>query len=144
MAVPNHTKSIEAKVDIRVQFNEVDAMGIVWHGHYIKYFETARTALLHKIGYDYFEMKKSGYAWPVIEARCKYIKPLTYDTTVTIQAKLTEYENRLKITYMGFDALGNRVCKGYTIQVAVEMPSQEMCFESPDILLRCIREYQNA
>ncbi|HBK70039.1 MAG TPA: 4-hydroxybenzoyl-CoA thioesterase, partial [Flavobacteriaceae bacterium] len=25
--------------EIRVRFNETDPLGIVWHGHYITYFE---------------------------------------------------------------------------------------------------------
>lgn len=42
--------------EIEVQFFDVDAMHIVWHGNYVKYLETARCAFLSAIGYDYNEM----------------------------------------------------------------------------------------
>ena len=38
-------KYIEDKVQVRVRFSEVDAMGVVWHGNYLKYFEDGREKL---------------------------------------------------------------------------------------------------
>ena len=49
-------KELQATVEIRVPFHDVDGMQIVWHGHYYKYFEVARTKLLQPIGYDLNEM----------------------------------------------------------------------------------------
>ena len=59
-------KSISAFVDVEVPFHDVDVMGVVWHGHYLKYFEQARTALFQKIGFDYPQMSEIGYVWPVV------------------------------------------------------------------------------
>ena len=61
----------QAHVDIQIPFHDVDAMGIVWHGHYLKYFEIARCALLDSIGYNYAQMAESGYAWPIIGLRVR-------------------------------------------------------------------------
>jgi hypothetical protein len=37
-------KSLIEKTAIPVRFNEADPLGIVWHGHYIRYFEDGREA----------------------------------------------------------------------------------------------------
>jgi len=127
---------LTAEIQIKVPFQDVDIMGIVWHGNYLRYFEEARAELLNKIGYGYFEMKESGYAWPVVDARVKYIKPLHLQQVVKVLARLVEYDCQLKIEYEVFDLeSGERATKGYTTQVAVNMVNNETCFASPKVLL---------
>jgi len=125
----------EASVAIEVPFYDVDALEVVWHGHYVKYFEVARSALLDKIGYNYREMRESGFAWPVIELKMRYAKPARFGQNLTVRAHLMEYELRLKIGYLVVDTVsGERLTKGHTIQVAVDMISQEMRLASPKVL----------
>ena len=126
---------LKAAVKIQVPFHDVDWMQVVWHGHYYKYFEVARTKLLQSIGYDVHEMKASGYSWPVVESNCKYVRPILYDQLIQVTAEFQEYENRLKIRYRITDAVSNsKLASGHTTQVAVEMKNMEMCFVSPKIL----------
>jgi acyl-CoA thioester hydrolase len=125
-----------AEIDLKIPFHDADMMEIVWHGHYAKYFEIARCELLDKIGYNYVAMRDSGYAWPIIDLRIRYIKPAVFGQTVTVRAALAEWENRLKIDYAITDAeTGVKLVKGYTVQVAVDRRSNEMCLESPSVLL---------
>ena len=65
----------KVEIDVEVPFYDVDAMGVAWHGHYIKYFERARCRLLQTFDYDYPRMQESGYLWPVVELRVKYVRP---------------------------------------------------------------------
>ncbi len=126
----------QASVDLQIPFHDVDMMEVVWHGHYAKYFEIARCAVLEKIGYNYPQMRDSGYAWPVIDLNMRYIKPVVFGQAITVEAAIVEWENRLKINYLATDKnTGIRLTKGYSIQVAVDMRTKEMCFESPKILL---------
>ena len=126
---------IEAKVEIEIPFHDIDFMGIVWHGHYVKYLEIARCALLDKIDYNYPQMKVSGYAWPIIDMRIRYPRALLFQQEVTVTAKLEEWENRLKVSYLIEDsASGQRLTRAYTVQVALDMKSNEMLFVSPNIL----------
>ncbi|MGJ0514553.1 MAG: acyl-CoA thioesterase [Methylomicrobium sp.] len=123
------------EIELKIPFHDADMMEIVWHGHYAKYFEIARCELLDRIGYNYFAMRDSGYAWPIIDLRIRYIKPAVFGQKVTIRAAIAEWENRLKIDYLITDGLtGVKLVKGYTIQVAVNMRNQEMCLESPPVL----------
>ena len=127
---------------LSVPFYDVDLMGICWHGHYVKYFEDARCRLLEKIGYDYRAMSDSGFAWPVIDVRIKYIKPLTFNQKIKVHAWIEEYEMRLLIRYLITDVDTNeKITKGYTSQVAVNMDTEEMMFESPAILREKLQAY---
>jgi acyl-CoA thioester hydrolase len=127
---------IKHAIDIQIPFHDVDMMEVVWHGHYIKYFEIARCALLDTIDYNYAQMRDSGYAWPVIDLRIRYAKPAVFGQLITVHAEIVEWENRLKINYLITDKLtGAKLTKGYSIQVAIDSQTKAMCFESPRVLL---------
>jgi acyl-CoA thioester hydrolase len=124
-----------AEVEIQVQFYDLDPMEVVWHGNYVKYLEVARCALLDAIGYNYAEMKASGYMWPIIEMNLRYAGPATFGQRLRLRAEIVEWENRLRIDYLASDAAtGRRLNRATTTQVAVDIASGEMCFVSPPIL----------
>lgn len=124
------------EVELTVPFHDCDMMEVAWHGHYAKYFEIARCALLDRMDYNYPQMRDSGYAWPVIELQVRYAQPLTFYQRIRVEAVLKEYEHRLKVVYQVRDAqTGQRLTRGHTVQVAVDMRSREMCFVSPQVLL---------
>jgi acyl-CoA thioester hydrolase len=128
--------TLKTTIDLQVPFYDVDIMAIVWHGHYVKYFELARCALLDKIDYNYEAMRDSGYFWPVIDLNLRYIKPARFGQWLTVSAELVEWEHRLKIKYLVVDKESHtKLTKGYSVQVAVHNETQEMCFLSPAILL---------
>ena len=128
--------SLSAEIDIDVPFYDVDPMHVVWHGHYVKYFEHARCALLRLIDYDYPAMQHSGYLWPVVELHLKYVHSASYGQRLLARATLLEYENRLKIGYLITDrASGERLTKGHSVQVAVHATTRELQFVSPKVLL---------
>jgi len=130
-----------AEVVIQVPFHDVDLVGIVWHGHYAKYFEVARCALLESFDYNYDRMLASGYGWPVIDLRFRYVKPAQFGQKIRVRATLLEWENRLRIEYLvSNDASGERLTKGESVQVAVNMVTREMCMVSPDVLFERLGE----
>ena len=87
------TPELVASIDIEVPFHDVDVMKVAWHGHYIKYFEIARCALLRKFNYDYPQMDASGYLWPIVECHLKYVKPAFYGQKLRVEATLLEYQD---------------------------------------------------
>ena len=110
-------------------------MNVAWHGHYVKYFELARCALLRRFDYDYPQMQASGYMWPVVECQLKYVRPALYGQHLCVEATLLEYENRIRIGYVIRDlASGERLTKGSTTQVAVDATTRELQFVSPPIV----------
>jgi acyl-CoA thioester hydrolase len=132
---------LKHSIEHTIPFFDVDSLEIAWHGHYIKYFELARCALLDKLQYSYCDMRDSGYSWPVIEMKVRYAAPAVFNQTVVITASLVEYENRLKINFVILDKKSQkRLTRGHSIQVAVDMKTEEMCFASPKILLEKIQD----
>jgi len=128
---------VSTAVELEIPFHDVDVMRIAWHGHYAKYLEIARCALLEQIDYNVPQMEASGYAWPVIDMRIRYAQPLRFQQKIRVDARLTEWENRLKIGYLIKDAAsGKRLTKAYTVQVAVAIESGEMLYASPTVLLQ--------
>lgn len=126
---------ISAEVRIKAQFYHLDPLNIVWHGYYAEFLEQARCELLDRLDYGYDKMAKSGFIWPIVDMRIKYVQPIKFQQEFVVQATLREFENRLKIDYLIADlATGARLTKAHTIQVAIEVETGEMCFESPAIL----------
>ena len=132
--------NLSAEVEIEIPFFDVDPMAVAWHGHYVKYFEVARCAMLRKIDYDYPKMHASGYMFPVVEIYLKYVNAARYGQVVVVAAEILEHENRLKIGYRITDkATGKRLTKGWSVQVAVDAKTSELQFVSPKILLDKMR-----
>lgn len=132
---------IEAECEIIAQFYDLDPMQVVWHGNYIRYFEQVRGLLLDKIDYNYPQMERSGYLWPIVDMRVKYVRPVRYQQRIIVRAALTEYENRLRIDYRCLDAgSGEVLTKAHTIQVAVNAATGELNLESPPVLLERVKK----
>ena len=97
-------KKIKETVEFQVEFYDVDSMQVAWHGNYVKFMEVARCALLRKIGYDYNEMTRSGYIWPVVDLHIKYIRPMIFMQRIRAEVTLVEYEVCMKLSYKFMDA----------------------------------------
>ncbi len=132
---------IIARCTMTAQFYDIDPMNVVWHGHYTRFFEMARCELLNILDYNYSQMQLSGFLWPVVDLRIKYIRPIHLHQKFIVEAGLVEYENRLKIEYRILDALTSEVLtKAQSIQVAVQASDNQMQYETPEILLSKVRK----
>lgn len=121
-----------AEIDIEVPFFDVDLMQVVWHGHYVKYLEQARCALLAELNYDYPTMLASGYVWPVIDLQLRYVQSAVFGQRLRVRAELIEWESRLKVHYLITDAAtGQRITRASSVQVAVDVATREMQLISP-------------
>ncbi|MGH8380506.1 acyl-CoA thioesterase [Pseudomonas sp.] len=127
--------------EVQVPFFDVDSMLVVWHGHYVKYLEVARCALLDRLEHNYLQMQASGYAWPVIDLQLRYMRGATFGQRLNVRASLVEWENRLKINYLISDAAtGERMTRASSVQVAVHITSGEMQLASPQVMLDAVNK----
>ncbi|MCA1771673.1 MAG: acyl-CoA thioesterase, partial [Halomonas sp.] len=109
-----------SETEIVIPFHDVDMMQVAWHGHYVRYLEIARCELLDAIDYNYPQMQASGFAWPVIDLRLRYAGPALFAQRIAIEARLSEWEHRLKIDYTIRDAeTRKRLTRAWSVQVAV-------------------------
>ena len=134
-AVPTALPDLGIEIEVAPAFHDLDPMNVVWHGHYVKYLELARCALLQKFDYDYPAMHASGYFWPIVDLRLKYVRPATYAQRLRVRARIVEWECRLRMEYEIHDAAsGERLTKAHTIQVAIDAVTREMRYVCPPVL----------
>lgn len=81
---------VKHKTSARVIYADTDAMGVVYHTNYIKWFEVGRCELLRSIGYPYARLETDGIMLPVVECGCKYRTPAVYDDMLEITARIAE------------------------------------------------------
>lgn len=125
---------LATEIEVIVPFFDVDSMEVVWHGHYVKYLEVARCALLDDVGHNYVRMKDTGFAWPIIDLQLRYAQAARFGQKLVVRAELIEWQNRLKIHYTLSDAAtGARLTRASTIQVAVRLADGEMQLVSPRV-----------
>ena len=98
------TVSRIAEIELSPAFHDLDPMDVVWHGNYLKYLELARCALLQGFDYDYPQMRDSGYLWPIVDLRTKYLRSARFGQRLRVRAELTEWEVRMRIDYLVSDA----------------------------------------
>jgi acyl-CoA thioester hydrolase len=71
-------KILTDRYDINVRFGETDAMGVVWHGNYLKFFEDGRESFGRSYGLKYLWIFENGFYTPIVSIKCDYKKPLYY------------------------------------------------------------------
>jgi acyl-CoA thioester hydrolase len=134
--------AISAQVSGEIAFHDVDLAQVVWHGHYLKYLENARWAVMRSIGFDLQDMLDSGYLWPIVDLHVRYIRTARFGDRLNVRASLIEWEQRLAINYLVTDAAnGARVARAQTVQVAVRPPDNELLFAMPACLTDRVANY---
>ena len=136
--------AIAASVDVQVPFHDVDLAGVVWHGHYMKYLENARWAVMERIGFPLDAMFTSGFLWPIVGLQVKYVRAARYGDQLRVQGSLVEWETRLVINYLIRDAKDDaRVGRAQTVQVAVARETGTLQLVSPACLTDRVRAALN-
>ncbi len=79
--------------ELKVRYEETDAMSVVYYGKYFVFFEVARTEYLKNIGYKYTDIEKEGFYFVVAESNCKYYNPAKYDDDLKIYSKIEYIKN---------------------------------------------------
>ena len=125
-------------VDFEVPFHDVDALRVVWHGHYYKYAELARTKLLRACGLDGEDLLKTGYGLYVVETKCRYVAPLRYGEEGRATAWFKDVANRLNIAFeITNRSTGGRAAKGHTILAFVD-EAGELLLNTPTAIRKRI------
>ena len=121
------------KISISVRFNEADPLGIVWHGHYIRYFEDGREAFGNKYGISYLDFFNRGWVIPVVSIQCDYKLPLRYGEKLIVEVHYIPSEAaKLKFNYRLYNQeTGQLVATGSSVQVFLDRESSVLQLTSP-------------
>ncbi|MEJ2282735.1 MAG: thioesterase family protein [Desulfobacterales bacterium] len=123
-----------------VPFYDLDPMRMVWHGNYLKYFDTTRAELFYAAGFDPLEyFKKTGYLFPITKTSTKHIVSLRYRDEFRCKATVTEAQYKIVINFEIRLTADNQLCaRGKSEQVAVKYPDMEIQFEIPDDIRKAL------
>jgi len=91
--------TLTSQYTVKVRFSEVDSLRVVWHGHYVKYFEDGREDFGKKYGLGYMDVYNHGYATPIVKLTCDYKKPLKYEDEALVVTHLMDSEAAKIIFY---------------------------------------------
>lgn len=119
--------------EVIVRFNEADPLGIVWHGHYIRYMEDAREEFGRKYGISYLDFYNHGLVVPIVSINCHYKNPLRYGDTMQVQVNYINTRSaKIQFDYRITDAgTGKLVATGSSIQVFVDSKTFELHLTIP-------------
>ena len=74
----------------RVRYRECDRMGVVYHVHYLDYFEAARTEMIRALGVPYLEIENSGFLIQVVQVNVRYHSPAYYDDELVVTVRVSK------------------------------------------------------
>lgn len=130
-----------AETTIRVRFDEVDALGIVWHGHYLKYLEDARDAFGRKFNLTYMGVYNQGFSVPLVNIQIDYKLPLKYEDTAKVEIKYIDSDAaKVLFHYVIFNESGEVVLTAKTTQVFLSK-SGELQLLPPDFFKQWKHQY---
>lgn len=135
-------KKLSCRTEIQVRFNEADPLGIVWHGHYIRYFEDGREAFGQQHRLSYLDVYKQGFVIPVVAVQCDFKKSLRYGDTVIVETKFIPCEAaKMKFTYRLFNAATQElVATGSSVQVFLDKEGSVLQLSNPPFFLQWKKE----
>lgn len=124
---------LQHQTEVVVRFNEADPLGIVWHGHYIRYFEDGREGFGNKYGIGYLDFYREGFAVPVVSVQCDYKKPLRYGESVIVECTYIDTPAaKLHFTYRVLEATTKKlVASGSSVQVFVDVKTFQLQLTIP-------------
>jgi acyl-CoA thioester hydrolase len=120
---------------VRVPFYDTDAMGVVHHANYLRYFENGRVDWFRKRGVLYGAGLGPNLHLAAIESHAKYLSAARFDDLLVVQVRLTELHRiSMKFSYtIANQADGRVVAQGDTLHACV---SDEFRLKRIPVLVR--------
>jgi len=130
---------------VQVRFHEVDAYGVVWHGHYIGWFEVGRNELTKRFNLGPLQLKERNLLAPVVELTCQFKLPATFGDSLVIQTTMERTEVA-KLTFhyrILHQGSGKVLAAGSTTHVLTDLNGNLQYRVPPDVLERieAMRKY---
>jgi len=123
----------KCSVELTVPFHDMDAMQVVYHGNYLKYFDVARHRLFEQAGIDLYEYgMKTGILFPIVKQNTKYIFPLRVGDRFVCEAMLKEARRQIVLDFEIRKLPEEVVCaRSQSVQVTVRRPDFKLELSIP-------------
>lgn len=129
---------LKDRTEITVRFNEADPLGIVWHGHYIRYFEDGRESFGVHHGLRYLDFYREGVVVPIVSIQCDYKRALRYGDSVVVETLYHPCDAaRLEFSYRLYNTRTQElVATGTSVQVFLDKETNNLLLTNPDFFER--------
>jgi len=123
---------------IDVRFSDTDAMAVVWHGNYLRYFEDGREDFGKKYKLEYLDMYNEGFFTPIVKSEINHKAPIHYGDHVKIVTKyIVQRASKIVFEYTIINTDTNVVCAtGKTIQVFLSVNDRMLELNKPDFYIQ--------
>jgi len=113
---------LTTQTEVGVRFNEADPLGIVWHGHYVRYFEDGREDFGNRYGIGYLDFYNKGFIIPVVNVDCSFKKSLRYGDTVIVETSFIPCDAaKIQFNYRLYNKKSKElVATGSSVQVFLD------------------------
>jgi acyl-CoA thioester hydrolase len=133
------------ETSFQVRFYEVDAYGVVWHGHYVGWFEVGRNGLTQRYQMGPLQLKEMNLLAPVVELNCQFKLPASFGASLIIQTTMEKTEvAKLIFHYRVLDQENRKVlATGSTTHVLTDLKGNLLYRVPPEVLERieAMRQY---
>ena len=131
-------KYIEDRITINIRFSEVDAMGVVWHGNYLKFFEDGRESFGKKTQMTYMDVYKNGFVLPVVKTELNFKAPIYFGDVIEVRSKLINMQAaKVKFHFEVWNLNTKKLsADGFTEQVFLNEKSRELELILPDFYVK--------
>jgi acyl-CoA thioester hydrolase len=127
---------------LRVRYAETDKMGVVYHAHYVVWFEVGRTEWCRAAGLPYRSMEDSGLLILVTGLSCRYRRPARYDDALTVRAAMTELGSRgCEFSYEIVSGEDEILCDGSTRHVFADLSGRPR--RAPEEILEKLEAFRS-
>jgi acyl-CoA thioester hydrolase len=126
-------KKLVTQTEVLVRFNEADPLGIVWHGHYIRYFEDGREDFGKQYGIGYLDIYNRGFVLPIVQVDCSFKKSLRYGDSVLVETIFTPCDAaKILFSYRLFNKKTKElVATGSSVQVFLDKENSVLQLLNP-------------
>jgi len=124
------------ETSLQVRFYEVDAYGVVWHGHYVGWFEAGRNDLTQRYQMGPLQLKDRNLLAPVVDLSCQFKLPATFGSSLIIQTTMERTEMaKLIFRYRVLDQENGKVlATGSTTHVLTDLKGNLLYRVPPEVL----------
>jgi len=126
--------ALTTRIEHPIKFSEVDSLRVVWHGHYVRYFEDGREAFGREHALGYLDIYKYGFAVPIVDLQVNYKRVLEYGDSAIIETTFVDtpaakiiFDYNIRSALHGYTA-----CTGRSVQVFMEPHSRGLQLTNPE------------
>ncbi|NIJ55127.1 acyl-CoA thioesterase [Dyadobacter arcticus] len=125
---------IASEIEIDIRFSETDAMGVVWHGNYLKFFEDGREAFGRAYGLEYLKIFDRGYFTPIVKSEIDHKAPVFYGQVIKVITRYVPAKSaKIQFEYEVVNMTTRELCAvGKTMQVFLDKETRVLELITPE------------